>query len=144
SFLITKGLLDYQEMSVSKKKITPIFVIGAARNGTTNLCNLLSEIPSVAGATSIYHYGTCESSILRNKLYWGDLSQFENYFYFLSQIQYDDFFNIVNGNIQDLLEKRPSNYFDFICDLMDRFALEKRCDFWLTKLDPLFFIHTEY
>ncbi|MFA7686566.1 MAG: hypothetical protein WCY25_01740 [Moheibacter sp.] len=126
------------------QKPIPIFIIGAARTGTTNLCNRLSELNNVTGVTSIYHYGNCESKILRNQLYWGNLSKFNNFLKFAGHIQYSDYFISAHGDIEKLLKSQPKDYFNFYLDLMDSYAIGDQKLYWVTKLDDLFFVYPKF
>ncbi|MCC5936787.1 MAG: hypothetical protein JJU34_05865 [Lunatimonas sp.] len=124
-----------------KKSPTPIFVIGAARTGTTNLCNNLTMLEGISGALSNYHYGNCESKILHHKFHWGNFSKFKNLLNFISHVQFSDYFKSANGDINYFITNRPKNYFEFFLDLMDSHTLKEGNEYWVTKLDDLFFLH---
>jgi hypothetical protein len=118
----------------------PIFIIGSARNGTTNLENTIAALPQIAGIEHWLHYGSCESSLYMNKVYWGDLSKTDQYVKFLYQYASSDYFKLANGDIEYHLKHKQNRFYDFFLDLMDRYAKRKGCRYWITKFDPHFFM----
>ena len=120
---------------------TPIFIIGAARNGTTSLGNMVATSSEVACAEHWLHSGGDESNILGNKNYWGSLSDPNAYDEFLRQYATSDYFRLCRGDVAFHLKHRARGFFPFFLDLMDRFAGLEGRKFWITKLDPAFFVH---
>src|SRR5699024_1466614 len=123
-----------------KNFIKPIFIVGSARNGTTNLENTIAALPQVAGVEHWLHYGSCESSLYMNHAYWGDLSEPEQYIRFLYQYASSDYFQLAEGDITFHLNHKQDNFYDFFLDLMDCDAKRKDCRHWVTKFDPHFFM----
>ena len=123
------------------KKITPIFVLGSARNGTTWLCNILCNHPQIVGAQHKIHWGIHESNIYKNMHYWGDLSKDKNFIRFMELYSSADYFQLVEGDKNYFYRNRPADFLEFYFKLMDQFAIKKNATHWLTKLDPDFYIH---
>lgn len=123
-----------------KENTTPIFIIGSARNGTTNLENTVASFPEVAAVEHWLHYGSCESSIYMNQHYWGDISTTDSYIDFLYRYSSSDYFQLANGDIQYHLERPRENFYEFFFDLMDHHTEKQGKKYWISKLDPHFFI----
>jgi hypothetical protein len=123
-----------------QRNITPIFIIGSARNGTTNLENTIAALPQVAGVEHWLHYGSCESNLYMNNAYWGDLSEADQYINFLHQYASSDYFQLAEGDIPFHLQHKRDNFYDFFFDLMDRYAEINQARYWITKFDPHFFM----
>jgi hypothetical protein len=122
------------------KKIRPIFIIGSARNGTTNLENSIAALPQVAGVEHWLHYGSHESNLYKNKKYWGDLSDTENYINFLYQYSSSDYFALCKGDVEYHLNHKRDDFYSFFFDLMDNYTRREGKEFWITKLDQKFFL----
>ena len=120
---------------------TPIFVVGAARNGTTSLGNMISASPQVASVEHWLHAGAHESNILRNKTHWKSLSHPDDYIKFLHEYAASDYFRLCRGDLTFHLSHRADDFLTFFLDLMDRFATLEGKKFWITKLDPTFSFH---
>lgn len=126
-----------------QNKIIPIFIIGSARNGTTNLENTIASLPQVAGAEHWLHYGSHESNIYQHKKYWGDITSVEDYISFLHRYASYDYFKLCRGNIDFHLKHRQKGFYSFFFDLMDHYCQQEEKKFWITKLDPQFFLDTQ-
>lgn len=123
------------------KKIIPIFILGSARNGTTWLCNILCNHPKIVGAQHKVHWGIHESNIYKNMHYWGDLKDDRNFIKFIELYSSADYFQLVEGDKNYFYGNRPANFLEFFLTLMDQYAMKKDASYWVTKLDPDFYIH---
>jgi len=85
------------------------------------------------------HWGTHESRILTNALYWGDLSDDENFIRFIELYSSGDFFRLIGGQKDYFYQNRPRSFFDFFLTLMDQFAQRQEVAYWTTKLQPTFY-----
>lgn len=129
--------------------VTPILVIGSARNGTTWLCNILANHPEIAAAQHPAHWGFHESNVFKNLRYWRDLSKLDRRIHFTTMYQQADHFSLVGGTEQaishaieaGLTERGDADFYDVFFELMDRFAQKNGTRYWLTKLDPLMLLH---
>jgi hypothetical protein len=125
-----------QELS---RCITPIFVLGSERNGTTWLCNILCQHPQIVGAQHKAHWGIHESFIYRHLRYWGDFGNDRNFITFLELYSTGDYFRLVEGDKQYFYNHRPESFVDFFLTLMDQYAQKHDAVYWTTKLDPSFY-----
>lgn len=129
--------------------VTPILVIGSARNGTTWLCNILANHPDIAAAQHPAHWGFHESNVFKNLRYWGDLSKLDRRIHFTTMYQQADHFSLVGGTEQTisqaieagLAERSAADFYDVFFAVMDRFAQNMGTRYWLTKLDPLILLY---
>ncbi|MCF7914825.1 MAG: sulfotransferase [Spirochaetaceae bacterium] len=120
--------------------ITPVIVLGIARNGTTWLGNLLAGHTEIAAAAHFLHHGVHESNILLNKRYWGNLETVDEYISFVHLYASEDYFKLVQGDIDYFLKHRQPDFYRFFFELMDRHAVKNSRKYWTTKLDPLFYL----
>jgi len=123
------------------RQITPIFILGSARNGTTWLCNILCNHPQIVGAQHKVHWGIHESNIYKNMHYWGDLSKDKNFIRFVELYSSADYFQLVEGDKNYFYRDHPADFLEFFLTLMDQYAMKKDASYWVTKLDPNFYIH---
>jgi|SRR5690554_6480632 len=119
--------------------ITPIFIIGASRNGTTSLVNAINGFPEVAAIEHELHHGGHEAKLHAYHKYYGGLSNNDSFIDFLYNYASEDYFQLANGNIEYHLKKKRTNFFEFYFDLVDRFAVETGKNFWLAKIESSFF-----
>jgi len=68
---------------IMKNNITPIFILGGARNGTTWLCNTLGNHSEIASVRHVLHHGFHESSIFRKKQFFGDIKNDKKFIEFI-------------------------------------------------------------
>ncbi|MFW5953609.1 MAG: sulfotransferase, partial [Candidatus Natronoplasma sp.] len=123
--------------------VTPIFVLGLERNGTTWLQNILCNHPKIVGAQHQAHWGIKESYICGNILYWGNFEDNDEFIEFLELYSSGDYFKLVEGNKEYFYQNRPEDFADFFFELMDNYAEKKNATYWITKLDSLFYRHEE-
>ncbi len=119
--------------------ITPIFILGSPRNGTTWLSNIVGDYQSVSSVRHFLHWGNHESNIYKKAKYYGDITQLNNYIHFVELFSISDLFILANGNKQKLKNAQYSSFYDAYFDLMDDLAESENNKFWITKLDPQFF-----
>lgn len=123
------------------KNIKPIIVLGSARNGTTMLCNLITEHPQISSVQHELHWGLHESNIYENMKYWGPFETLDKYLFFLELYCSMDTFQITGLQKQDYYNKQvPNDFLDFYFEMMDEFANKQGTAYWLTKIDPLFLL----
>lgn len=121
--------------------VTPIFVLGLERNGTTWIQNILCNHPEIAGAQHYAHWGIKESYICSNILYWGDFKDNDDLIEFLELYSTGDYFKLVEGDKEYFYQNRPEDFTDFFLELMDDHADKNDATYWITKLDSLFYRH---
>ena len=126
-------------MENNSGKIYPIFIIGAARNGTTQLGNTMTHFQEVATVDHELHYGSCEIALYYLNRFWGKLDTIDKYIDFLYNYSTSDFFNLAQGDLDYHLNNPKDNVYEFFFDLMDQHALKNHKNFWSTKIDPPFF-----
>lgn len=117
--------------------IFPIFILGAARTGTTYLANTLCGHKFIACAQHKVHWGFHESNIMHKQLYWKDFNDINKYIHFLELYSSGDHFKLVNGDKEYFYRNRPKDFYDFYFTLMDRYVESINAKCWLTKFDPL-------
>ena len=127
-------------MTVAQKSlpITPVFVLGGARNGTTWLGNVLGLHPEITTVQHELHHGSHESNIFRQQRFYGDLSDPDAYIRFVQLYATEDYFQLAGGTPERLYKHRFATFYEAFFDLMDRYTLEQGNTHWSTKLDPLF------
>jgi hypothetical protein len=119
--------------------ITPIFILGSPRNGTTWLSNIVGDYQSVSSVRHFLHWGNHESNIYKKVKYYGDITQLNNYIHFVELFSISDLFKLANGNKEKLKNAQYSSFYDAYFDLMNDLAESENNKFWITKLDPQFF-----
>ena len=119
--------------------ITPIFILGSPRNGTTWLSNIVGDYQSISSVRHFLHWGNHESKICKKVKYYGDITQLNNYIQFVELFSISDLFILANGNKEKLKNAQYSSFYDAYFDLMDNLAESEKNKFWMTKLDPNFF-----
>lgn len=119
--------------------ITPIFIIGASRNGTTSLVNMINKFPEVAGIEHELHHGSHEAKLYGFYKYYGDFTNIDKYIDFLYHYSTEDYFQLARGNVDYHLQNKTSDFFQFFFDLSDRYCMSEKKQFWVAKIDPAFF-----
>jgi len=123
--------------------ITPIFILGSPRNGTTWLSNIVGDYQSISSVRHFLHWGNHESKICKKVKYYGDITQLNNYIQFVELFSISDLFILANGNKEKLKNAQYSSFYDAYFDLMDNLAESENNKFWITKLDPNFFKNSD-
>jgi len=122
-----------------KSDITPVFVLGSERNGTTWLCNELCRHPGIAGVQHLTHWGFHESKIFLHQRYWGDLQNNDALIRFCQMYGTEDHFLLTGEDASAFYDKRPADFIDFFFETMDGMAERSGVSHWTTKLDPHFY-----
>lgn len=125
-----------------EESVTPVFIVGANRNGTTWLGNSLLEHFPVAGARHPLHYGIKEANVLRNHQVWGDLSVLDNLIRYAELFSSSDFFRLIGGAKEDIYRDRPTSFYESFVLMMNDMARRQGLRYWTAKLEPAFFIGT--
>lgn len=121
--------------------ITPVFVLGSPRNGTTWLSNILGSHPAIGSIQHEAHWGTHESSIYTNWSYWDHFDDTETFIEFVELYSSADYFRISDVEDKYFCDDIPDDFLDFYFTLMDRHAAKNGCRYWTTKIDPLIYPH---
>ncbi len=119
--------------------VTPIFVLGLDRNGTTWIQNMLCSHPAIAGAQHKAHWGIHESNICRHLLYWGDFNNNKQFIRFLELYSKGDYFRLAKADKEYFYRNRPDDFIHFFFEMMDSYAEKSGASYWTTKLDPFFY-----
>ena len=122
-----------------QSEITPILVIGASRNGTTSLVNLLNQLPGVAKIEHVLHHGSHEAKLHGYYKYYGGLNSIDKYIDFLYHYASEDYFHLAGGDIDFHLKNRRTDFFQFFFDMMDRHCQIENKKYWVAKIDSSFF-----
>src|SRR5690606_4469547 len=93
----------------SQFEITPIFIIGASRNGTTSLVNLVNTLPDVAKIEHELHHGSHEAKLYGFYKYYKDLNSIDKYIDFLYHYSSEDYFQLAKGSIDFHLRNRRTD-----------------------------------
>jgi len=126
------------------EKIQPIILLGSARNGTTMLCNIVAEQSQVATIQHELHWGFHESNIYENLKYWGEFKTLDDYINFLEEYSSMDTFTISGLNKEDFyIEDYPKDFIEFYFMMMDTYAIKFDSKYWLTKIDPLYYLNNK-
>lgn len=119
-------------------QITPVFLFGENRNGTTNFLNILSSSPDIFALKHSYHWGYMESGLLLKSLLFNRINNTYDYINFISVFKECDNFKLMNLDENILYEKKYENFYEMYFDLMDSAASKAGAKFWITKLTPRF------
>jgi len=112
----------------------PIFVLGVHRSGTTWVANILCSHSKIAGIQAERHYGIHESAffcIVKDR--FGDIRNDENFIEFIEAFSSSDYFILSNLDKNYFYKNRPYSYDKFFKMMMDKYAEERKTEFWLEK-----------
>lgn len=113
---------------------TPVFVIGKQRSGNTWLGNLIGEHPDITGVQDATHYGIRESRYFSNYYgRYGDLRNDPNFMEFVEVVTATDYFRLAGATKEFLHSLDSRNYEDIFRLVMDKYADEYGCNFWVEK-----------
>jgi hypothetical protein len=113
---------------------TPIFVFGKQRSGTTWLGNLLSGHPRIAAVDHEAYFGIVESKFF-SRIYnrYGDLRVKTNFIEFVEVVSALDYFRLAGATKEFLYSLDSRKYEEIFRAVMDRYAVERHCQFWVEK-----------
>jgi hypothetical protein len=77
--------------------------------------------------------------LLQHSRYWGDISDLDRFIHFLELYSSGDFFRITGEQKGHFYRNRPSDFYEFFFELMDRFAERHGFQFWVAKLEEGFY-----
>lgn len=123
---------------VETGRVTPIFVVGINRSGTKWISNLLSLHPEIISVQSKRHFGVLETNIFTAFPERFDLQWQEDYVGLIELWSRTDFFR-ETGIDKELFysqSPRPKTYGELFRKLMEEYARQNDCRFWLQKLSP--------
>lgn len=116
------------------KTITPIFVLGIQRSGTTWLANTLSGHPDIVAVEAEDHQGVHESIFFSHfARAYGDLSNDENFRRFADDFTASDYFLLSDISDEWFRDQRPSSYAEAFGKVMDEMARRKGAAYWVEK-----------
>lgn len=116
------------------KEITPVFVLGLQRSGTTWLANALSGHPAVVAVTAEDHRGVHESVFFSHfAREYGSLSDEVNFERFARDFTASDYFILTGIPETWFRERRPTGYPEAFGCLMDEYARRNGAHYWLEK-----------
>jgi hypothetical protein len=125
-------------------KPNPIILLGSARNGTTMLSNIISDIPGVCSLQHELHWGFHESNMYKNYKFWGNFDTLDSYIHFLELYSSMDTFKITGLKKDYFYRKKiPKDFLDFYFQMMDDYAIKQGSRYWLTKIDLQYFLHEQ-
>lgn len=116
------------------RTITPIFVLGLQRSGTTWLANALSGHPRIAAVDSEDHNGVHESIFFSHfAREYGPLSEEGNFDRFADDFTASDYFILTGLHADWFRERRPQSYPEAFSCVMDEYARRQGAGYWLEK-----------
>lgn len=128
-----KGIRFKRDMS-QQSILTPIFVFGKQRSGTTWLTNILESHRDIYTPTHIEHYGQKESFFFTKILpYCNHGRTKEDLFASHSIFIQSDFFHLLDlspENLMDIGRQGPYRYFE---DIMNKASIQKGAKCWVEK-----------
>lgn len=127
-----------KEKAKKTADVTPIFILGQNRNGTTRLGNIIGTMKDVSGVLHELHYGSHEPVIFKKNRFYGDLRDPAKYKYFAEHYTKTDFFRITGLEADFFENTRYENFYEYFLDMMDEFARRRGCRHYVVKLDQTF------
>lgn len=114
--------------------ITPIFVVGSNRSGTTFISNILASSQLIAAVQHEEHFGIHESSYF-NHIYgrYGDINRWSHYVEFIEATINSDYFRLTGVTRKELYSLYPSTYGAVFKYVMDRLAMKENAIYWIEK-----------
>lgn len=114
-------------------KITPVFILGSARSGTTWLANLLESHADIAATACVEHHGIHESHLFDHTRYCfpEELTCTE----FIQKYKDEDYFKLLGLDKKSFCEEKTSRetVFEWFRQLMCEYALKNGAAFWMEK-----------
>lgn len=124
---------------MAKSTINPVFILGANRNGTTWLGNILIEKFEIFSTHHFLHFGILESDIYGFYKYFGPLNSVEKRKLMLKDYGKSDYFQLLNLDIEQFENLDFTNFFEFYFEIMDLACEKSSKSYWTTKLSPRLF-----
>ncbi len=114
--------------------ITPLFILGLQRSGTTWMANSLGGHPSIVAIEAEEHQGVHESIFFSHFAQaYGDLADDSNFNNFAADFTACDYFLLCELDPADFIAARPRTYFEAFSWVMDRVAQRQNATYWLEK-----------
>ncbi len=114
--------------------ISPLFILGLQRSGTTWMANSLGGHPDIAAVEAIDHQGVHESIFFSHfAVAYGDLDDDDNFQRFAADFTACDYFLISQLDPDAFVEARPRTYPEAFSWVMERVAQRKGASVWLEK-----------
>lgn len=123
--------------------MTPVFVFGTARNGTTWLVNALSKNSNICVVEHWLHHGAHEANFGKAQNHFSPFHSYEKYLDFLGRWSVTDFFVLAEGDLEYFKKYSADDYYDVFFELMDSYARKHGVDHWAVKVDPFIYWHGE-
>lgn len=121
-------------MKTVESKITPIFLLGPQRSGTTWLANMLCAHPEVACVEADEHRGIHESIYFSHfARAYGDLRDDRNYEWFIRDFMDSDYYRLTDIEEGWLWKVEARTYPSLFRALMNELARRRSCRFWIEK-----------
>lgn len=114
-------------------KISPLFIMGSARSGTTWLANILSSHPDISSPTCIEHHGIHESHLFDHTRYvFPDDIECVS---FINEYKKEDIFKLLSIDETMFCENYTgkNSVFYWFHELMEVFAKSNNTSYWLEK-----------
>ena len=115
-------------------KVTPIFVVGSNRSGTTYISNILASSNLITAVQHEEHFGIHESSYF-NHIYgrYGDIKNWSHYVEFIEATINSDYFRLTGVTREELYGLYPATYHSVFRFVMDRLATKENASYWIEK-----------
>jgi hypothetical protein len=115
-------------------EVTPIFVLGIQRSGTTWMANVLAAHPAMAAVQARDHRGVHESIFFSHfAAEYGDISDDERFDRFTRDFAASDYFILSGVSESWFRNRRPRTYPDAFKCLMDEMARRESARYWVEK-----------
>jgi len=114
--------------------VTPLFILGKQRSGTTWLANQLCRHPDIAGIQHQRHFGIHESAYFSSVMgRYGSLKVPENFVEFVKVMAGSDYFRLAGVSEEFLLSMWTTGYAEIFRAVMNHFAEKSGAKYWLEK-----------
>ena len=121
-------------MTEVAKSVTPVFVLGLQRSGTTWLANLISNHADICSVGSVDHHGIHESIFFSHfAREYGDLTVTENYQRFIREFVKSDYFVLSGVEASWFEAQHVTSYAEVFRLLMEAVAAKKGAKAWVEK-----------
>jgi hypothetical protein len=115
-------------------RMTPIFILGAPRSGTTLLGGMLCRHERVAGVHAARYRGLKESDLFFSfERSFPSLEHPVDLVRFVEAFSATDYFRLSGVEKELFYRRKPKDVGSFFRLLMDEYARRRGCDFWVEK-----------